>query len=85
MFNVLGFPAGVAPITRVRPGEETDRPDSPEKSEQAARAVELGSAGLPIAVQIAAPPWREDVVLAVMGALEDHFCLLPDYPRQPIL
>ncbi|HNB50924.1 MAG TPA: amidase family protein, partial [Anaerolineales bacterium] len=85
MFNVLGFPAGVAPITRVRPSEETDRPDSREKSEQAARAVEQGSAGLPIAVQIAAPHWREDVVLAVMGALETHFRLNPDYPAWPTL
>ncbi|MCB9135840.1 MAG: amidase [Anaerolineales bacterium] len=85
MFNVLGFPAGVAPITRVRPGEETERPDSREKSEQVARAVEQGSTGLPIAVQVAAPHWREDVVLAVMGALEAHFRLFPDYPAWPTL
>ncbi|MGH2989922.1 MAG: amidase family protein [Solirubrobacterales bacterium] len=26
--------------------------------------------GLPVGVQVAAPPWREDVVLAVAGALE---------------
>ena len=30
-------------------------------------------AGLPIAVQIAAPPWREDIALAVAGALEQIF------------
>ena len=30
-------------------------------------------AGLPIAVQIAAPPWREDIALAVAGALEELF------------
>lgn len=85
LFNVLGFPAGVAPITRVRPGEESDRPDSSEKSEQSARIVEQGSIGLPIAVQIAAPHWREDVVLALLGALENQFRGQPDFPAFPPL
>jgi amidase len=31
------------------------------------------AAGLPIAVQVAAAPWREDVVLAVAAALEQAF------------
>jgi fatty acid amide hydrolase len=38
--------------------------------DEAARATERGSAGLPIGVQVAARPWREDVALAVMGAIE---------------
>jgi len=29
--------------------------------------------GLPLAVQIVAPPWREDLALAVAGCLEDSF------------
>jgi amidase len=29
--------------------------------------------GLPIGVQIVAPPWREDVVLAVAGSIETAF------------
>jgi amidase len=31
------------------------------------------STGLPIAVQIVAAPWREDVALAVALRLEQHF------------
>ncbi len=85
LFNVLGWPAGVVPVTRVRPGEESDRPLSAEKTEQAARQVEQGSAGLPIGVQVAAAPWREDRVLAVMGALERHFQTQPDFPTHPPL
>ncbi len=83
LFNVLGWPAGVVPVTRVRPGEESDRPDSREKSERLARVVEGGSAGLPIGVQIAAPPWREDRVLALLRAIEFHARSQPDFPERP--
>jgi fatty acid amide hydrolase len=38
--------------------------------DRAAIDTERGSAGLPVAVQIAARPWREDLVLATMAALE---------------
>jgi Asp-tRNA(Asn)/Glu-tRNA(Gln) amidotransferase A subunit family amidase len=48
-----------------------------------AREVELGSAGLPVAVQVVARHWREDVVLAVMATLEEHFKKQPDYPVEP--
>jgi fatty acid amide hydrolase len=70
LYNVLGWPAGVVPVTRVRPGEESDRPPSNDRMDRAAIDTERGSAGLPVAVQIAARPWREDLVLATMAALE---------------
>ncbi|WP_437577183.1 amidase family protein [Sorangium sp. So ce887] len=70
LFNLVGMPAGVVAWTRVRPGEESGRPPSRDRADQAARAAEQGSAGLPIGVQVAARLWREDVVLAVLGALE---------------
>ena len=73
LFNALGMPAGVAPITRVQAGEESDRIASNDKAVQTALAAEQGSAGLPVAVQVAARHWREDIVLAVMAALEKHF------------
>ena len=41
--------------------------------DELARKCDEGSAGLPAAVQIAARPWREDVVLALLGALERAF------------
>jgi fatty acid amide hydrolase len=83
--NVLGIPAGVVPATRVRPNEESDRPASRDTVERAAIAAEARSVGLPIGVQVAARPWREDVVLAVMKALETHFRAQPDFPLTPIL
>src|SRR5437867_4045361 len=41
-FFSIGMPAGIVPVTRVRPGEESDRPASRDKAEQTARAVEAG-------------------------------------------
>ena len=70
--NVLGFPAGVAPVTRVHPGEESERSVGNDSVERAARAVEMNSAGLPVGVQVVARPWREDIVLALMAALEEQ-------------
>jgi hypothetical protein len=57
--NVSGFPAGVVPVTRVRPDEESDRPASRDLMDRVARETERGSAGLPIAVQVIARPWRD--------------------------
>ena len=82
VFNVIGAPAGVLSITRVRPGEERDRKASKDLADMAARTVEQGSAGLPVGVQIVAPHWREDIVLAVMATLEAIFEELPDYPMR---
>ena len=70
LHNVVGSPAGVVPVTTVMRGEESDRPASPDLVERAALETERGSAGLPIGVQIAARPWREDLVLAAMSAIE---------------
>jgi fatty acid amide hydrolase len=85
LYNVLGMPAGVVAATRVRPGEESDRPASRDPIEQAARAVELGSTALPVGVQVVARHWREDAVLVVMAALEEHFRKQADYPLRATL
>lgn len=83
LYNFLAMPAGVISITRVRPGEESDRPASRDVIERTAKQVEAGSAGLPIGVQVVARHWREDIVLAVMAALEEDFRTRPDYPAYP--
>jgi fatty acid amide hydrolase len=67
----------------VRPGEESVRAPSTQLSEQTASNVEQGSVGLPVGVQVAARHWREDIVLAVMAAIEEHFQPQPDYPAYP--
>lgn len=71
LYNVLGFPAGVVPVTTVESGEESDRPASLDLVERAAREAERGSAGLPVGVQVAARMWREDLILSAMSVIED--------------
>jgi fatty acid amide hydrolase len=59
LYNLLGMPAGVAPVTRVEPGEELD-------------GVDAGSAGLPVAVQAAARPGDDEVVLTLLERISSH-------------
>lgn len=80
--NFLDMPAGVVAATRVRENEESDRPASRDRCDQAAIKAERSSAGLPVGVQVIGLPWREDIVLALMAALESHFRSLGDYPLQ---
>lgn len=84
-YNVIGAPAGVAPITRVQLGEESDRVVGKDLADITAQQVELGSAGLPVGVQVVARHWREDIVLAVMATLEGVFRDQPAYPAVPTL
>jgi len=81
--NVSGFPAGVVPVTRVRPGEESDRAAGLDMVDRIARETERGSTGLPIAVQVIARPWRDHVALAAMGKIEAEARKRPDYPTRP--
>jgi fatty acid amide hydrolase len=81
-YNVLGIPAGVVSITRVKKGEEMEkkRQSSNKPFEKEALKIEAGSTGMPVGVQVAARHWREDIVLKVMESLEEHFRNKPDYP-----
>jgi Asp-tRNA(Asn)/Glu-tRNA(Gln) amidotransferase A subunit family amidase len=83
--NISGFPAGIVPVTRVRAGEESDRPASRDAMDRVARKTENGSAGLPIAVQVMARPWRDHVALAAMAIIEAAARTQPDYPARPPL
>lgn len=85
LYNYLGLPAGSAPITKVHPAEAAPRPAGRCKVERMAQAIEANSAGLPIGVQIAARPWRDDIVLALMGALEREARTSADFPHAPPL
>jgi fatty acid amide hydrolase len=83
LVNVCGFPAGVVPVTRVRVGEESERDASRDIVDQVARDTERDSAGLPIAVQVIARPWRDHTALAAMARIEAAARTKPDYPARP--
>jgi len=80
---VLGYPAGVVPVTRVRADEEAGRGKSFDVVERAAFEAVRGSAGLPIGVQLMGRPWRDDVVLAAMRVIEQAARKRADFPVAP--
>ena len=82
---VTSLPAGIVPVTRVLPGEESDRLESRDQVARVARESERASAGLPIAVQVIARPWRDHVALAAMAAIEAVARTRRDYPARPPL
>ncbi len=85
LFNLVQFPAGVLPVTRVSPSE-TERHALPnDRFERIAVQVEAQSEGLPIGVQVVSTPFRDEEVLAVMLLLERArpADAVPSTPRAP--
>lgn len=80
VINLLGLPSGTVATTRVSVGEDASRPKSSDIVLRRAQETDRGSVGLPVGVQVSALPWREDIVLAVMGSLEKWAAVRPDYP-----
>jgi len=72
LYNVLGFPAGVAQVAKVMENEVVSRRSRIDLLERTAEKTESKSAGLPLSVQIAARPWREDIVLALIDKLHQN-------------
>jgi fatty acid amide hydrolase len=68
-YNLLDFPAGSVPVTRVH-ADEVERSRQRERHERRASSIDRDSVGLPVGVQVAALPRREDKVLRVMGLIE---------------
>jgi fatty acid amide hydrolase len=83
-YVMLNFPCGIVPVTRVR-SDETDFFGAKSNffGNKCAAALR-GSAGLPVGVQVVARPYREEVALAVMAAIESESRRSPDYPKTPI-
>ncbi|MEX0937543.1 MAG: amidase family protein [Pirellulales bacterium] len=78
LLNLLGMPAGVVPVTHVQPSEQSDRTPSRDLVFRRAARCERQTAGLPVGAQVFARRWREDIVLAVMAAIEEQ---LPEVGR----
>ena len=80
VYNVLGAPAGVVSVTRVRPDEPRVRARSRDMADITAGEVEADSVGLPLGVQVVARHWDDHLVLAIMALLEAQFGGTADYP-----
>lgn len=85
LYNILGWPAGIVPVTRVRPGEEVSLTPSKDRVLNTAYNCQVESAGLPVGVQVVARPWQEHQALAAMLAIETHLRDQPDFPATPVM
>jgi fatty acid amide hydrolase len=83
VWNALRCPAGVVPVTSVRPGE-AERGPGVDRVDRLAAAVDRGSEGLPVGVQIVARPWADERVVALMRAVEAGVAGDEGRPRSPV-
>ncbi|VDM80065.1 unnamed protein product [Strongylus vulgaris] len=72
MFNLLDFGAGVVNVTKVNEEDEEKLRDYPETDIWYRKAKEAckGALGFPVNVQVAAPPYREEIVLRLLRDIE---------------
>lgn len=71
-YNVLDFPAGSVPVTKVTEQDVAMVKDYPASDvwHQTVKKGMQGSEGLPVGVQVVALPWQEELCLRVMKELE---------------
>jgi fatty acid amide hydrolase len=69
LYNVSGFPAGVARVGEVQQHEAVARKSSLDLVERKVAQTETMTASLPLSVQIAAKPWREDIIFSLIETL----------------
>lgn len=82
-YNLLNLPAGVVPVTRVAVNE-TERAEKVDRIDKKAALIQRGSAGLPVGVQLVGRPFREDIILAAMQAIEAGAVKSETFPWTPI-
>ena len=72
MWSVLHYPAGVVPITSVTEEETTYVADDGHNDlwTKGIRKDLVGSAGMPVGVQVVSRKWDDEVALGVMKAID---------------
>jgi fatty acid amide hydrolase len=83
LFNATQMPAGVVPVSRVRP-DETRRRGGRDLLVRQAAEIDAASRGLPVGVQVVGRAWRDHEVLAVMAAIEQGVKGDDGYPVTPV-
>jgi fatty acid amide hydrolase len=82
VWNLLHFPAGIAPVTTVR-ADETRGRSVEDRFDKLAAAVDNASVKLPAGVQIVARPYHDELILDALDALDAELRPRPDYPITP--
>ncbi|KAM9483194.1 fatty-acid amide hydrolase 1-like [Clarias gariepinus] len=71
LYNLLNFPVGVVPVTKVTAVDEDLLKDHKESSGDIWPETIQGGVGLPVAVQCVALPWQEEMCLRFMREVEE--------------
>ncbi|MFO0568712.1 MAG: amidase family protein [Polyangiaceae bacterium] len=82
-FSAMGWPFAVVPVTRVH-GAEARRDRARGRLGRLARRIDEESAGLPVGVELVAPPWRDRTLVAMAQAIEHNVSGDVDFPRTPL-
>jgi fatty acid amide hydrolase len=83
-WTLLNFPAGIVPVTTVRADDVGHYQPVRDRVERKVAAIDEASLGLPVGVQVVAPPYAENVLLAVMQTVEDQVGETDGFPRTPV-
>mmetsp|Transcript_3797 Transcript_3797/g.7949 ORF Transcript_3797/g.7949 Transcript_3797/m.7949 type:complete len:80 (+) Transcript_3797:141-380(+) len=72
MWNVLDAPAGCVPVTHVTEADEAALSEYPRKDKWDREVIKAATdaVGLPVAVQLVAPPWKDEICLRAMKEAE---------------
>ncbi|PAV76857.1 hypothetical protein WR25_25961 [Diploscapter pachys] len=75
LYNMLDYPAGVVKVTSVTEEDEMKLEQFPEDDDWDKQIKQecKGCVGFPISVQIAAPPYREELCLRILRDIEQAF------------
>ena len=73
IYNVLDFPAGSIPVTKVTADDVTKMANypTPDLGHKIIKKGMTGTEGLVVNVQVVTLPWQEEMCLRVMKELED--------------
>jgi fatty acid amide hydrolase len=83
-YTFLNFPAGIVPVTRVQQADADAISAGGDRVEKKQAEIEKSAVGLPSGVQLVARPFREDLVLALLAAVEARVRENDDFPTTPI-
>ncbi|ETN68935.1 Amidase [Necator americanus] len=74
LFNVLDYAAGVIPFTKVNESDEEELASYPENDpwDKLIKSDSKDCVGLPVGIQIAVPPYREELALRLLKQIESH-------------
>ena len=77
MFNFIGLPTGVIPVTKVNKDEQIYKSNISDMITKKAQEIMQNTEGLPIGVQVSALPFKDEECLALMKHIEEIMDLKP--------